>query len=322
MMRAARFEGNGRIVVESRAAPVAEAGEVVLRVRACALCGSDFRPLRQGWPVTPGHEIMGVVAAPGHRLHGRRALVFIPVFCGECSECRAGDMQLCANAGLVGWQRPGGYAEALAVPERCLLEVPDDIEDVLAPLLLDTIGTAAHGVRQAMRVVAPGPALVSGAGPIGLGALLVLRGMGFGPISVVEPGAYRSATAASFGATVLSAEAAGAQRFPLVIEAAGKDASRQLALEAVAPRGAVVQLGESDAWGIRENKAIRRKDFFLIRSFYFPLREFAANCELLRAGRADYRRLVDAEVGLDGLEALFAAFAAGQRLKPLLRLDG
>jgi L-iditol 2-dehydrogenase len=320
MMRAARFEGGGRIVVERCAEPAAGPGEVVLRVRACALCGSDLRPLRQGWPVTPGHEIMGVVQAPGHRLHGRRALVFIPAFCGECRECRSGNPQLCATAGLVGWQRPGGYAEALAVPERCLLEVPDDIEDVLAPLLLDTIGTAAHGVRQALRVVAPGPALVMGAGPIGLGALLVLGGMGFGPISVVEPGAYRAGVAASFGATVLSAEAAGAQHFPLVVEAAGKDAARQLALEAVAPRGALVQLGESDAWSIRETKAIRRKDFFLIRSFYFPPAEFAANCDLLRACRADYRRLVDEEAGLDGLEALFAAFARGERLKPLMRI--
>jgi threonine dehydrogenase-like Zn-dependent dehydrogenase len=321
MMQAAKFEGNGRIVIERCAAPVAGPGEVVLRVSACALCGSEImRPLRQGWPMPPGHEIMGVVEAPGHRLDGRRVVVFIPVFCGECSECRSGNMHLCDTAGLVGWQRPGGYAEAVAVPERCLLEVPDDIEDVLAPLLLDTIGTAAHGVRQAMRVVAPGPALVVGAGPIGLGALLVLGGMGFGPISVVEPGAYRAAAAASFGATVLTAEAAAAAlRFPLVIEAAGKDASRQLALETVAPRGAVVQLGESDVWTIRENRAVRRKEFFLIRSFYFPPREFAANCDLLRAGRADYRRLVDAEVGLDGLEALFAAFAAGERLKPLLR---
>jgi L-iditol 2-dehydrogenase len=322
MMRAARFLGEGRITVAVCDEPVAAADEVVLRVGACALCGSDLRPYRQGWPMPPGHEIMGVVDSPGHRLHGRRAVVFIPVFCGTCEPCRAGDVHLCDTAGLVGWQRPGGYAEAVAVPERCLLEVPDDIDDVLAPLLLDTIGTAAHGIRQALRVVAPGPALVSGAGPIGLGALLVLRGLGFGPISVIEPGVYRAAAAASLGAEVLTPEALGARRFPLVVEAAGKDAARQLALEAVAPHGAVVQLGESDAWNIRENRAVRRKQYFLIRSFYFPPGDFAANCDLLRAAKDDYRRLVDAEAGLDGLAALFAEFAAGRRLKPLLRPGG
>ena len=322
MMRAARFAGEGRIVVEQRPDPEPGSDEVVLRVRSTALCGSDLRPWRQGWPCTPGHEIMGVVESPGHRLHGRRALVYIAVFCGECPDCRRGDRHLCATAGLVGWQRPGGYAEALAVPERCLLEVPDDIEDDLAPLLLDTIGTAAHGVRQALRVISPGPALVTGAGPIGLGALLVLRGMGFGPISVVEPGAYRATVAASFGAEVLTPEAAADRFFPLVVEAAGKDASRQLALEVVAARGALVQLGESDAWSIRENKAIRRKDFFLIRSFYFPHGDYGENCDLLRANRADYLKLVDDHADLDGLESLFAAFAAGQRLKPQMRPSG
>lgn len=318
MIAAARFLGDGRIAVVPVADPDPAPGELRLRVSACALCGSDLRPLRQGWPVTPGHEILGVVEAPHHPLHGRRALVYIPVFCGTCAQCRAGDTQLCPTAELIGWQRPGGYAEALAVPEQCLIPVPDDIPDRLAPLLLDTIGTAAHGVRQAMRLVAPGPALVIGAGPIGLGALLVLRGLGFGPLAAVEPAEYRAGFAASLGAERLDAEAAAARRFALVVEAAGKDPARQLALEAVAPRGVVVQLGESDRWTIAETRAIRRKDFFLVRSFYFPIGDVDANLTLLRQAAADCVRLVDATAPLDGLEALFAVFARGERLKPLL----
>jgi threonine dehydrogenase-like Zn-dependent dehydrogenase len=318
MMHAARFLGEGRIAIEATPEPEPGPGEVLLRVSACALCGSDLRPLRQGWPVTPGHEILGVVEAPGHALHGRRALVYIPAFCGRCAQCAAGDTHLCATAELIGWQRPGGYAETLAVPRQCLIPVPDDIPDRLAPLLLDTIGTAAHGVRQAMRLVQPGPALVIGAGPIGLGALLVLRGLGFGPLAVVEPADYRAAFAAGLGVERLDAAAAAARRFPVVVEAAGKDPARQLALEAVAPRGVVVQLGESDAWSIAETRTIRRKDFFLVRSFYFPIADVAANLGLLRDAADDCVRLVDAMAPLEELEALFAAFARGERLKPLL----
>ncbi len=317
-MRAARFLGEGRIAVEEAPPPMPAAGEVRLRVRACALCGSDLRPLKRGWPVTPGHEVLGVVEQPGHAWHGRRALVYIPVFCGHCPECAAGMEQLCRNAAdLVGWQRPGGYADALSVPEQCLLPVPDDIPDQLAPLLLDTIGTAAHGARLARRVVQGGAALVLGAGPIGLGAILVLRGMGFGPVSVVEPAPYRARFAESLGARLVAAEDAAAQRFPLVIEASGKDAARQVGLEAVAPMGAMVQLGESDTWAVTETKAIRRKDFWLIRSFYFPRGDHDANIALLRADMEAYARLVDSSAGLDGLEALFAAFARGERLKPI-----
>jgi hypothetical protein len=83
----------------------------------------------------------------------------------------------------------------------------------------------------------------------------------------------------------------------------------------------VVQLGEADAWAVTETKAIRRKDFYYVRSFYFPLSEYAANIELLRANRARYERLVDARVPLAGLEELFAQFARGERLKPQLSLE-
>lgn len=317
-MRHATFQGEGRIAISDSAMPAPAEGEVLLRVAACALCGSDLRPLKQGWPLTPGHEIVGIVDHPGHRLNGRRCLVYIPAFCGRCASCRAGDTHLCAEMpGLIGWQRPGGYAEALAVPEQCLIPVPDDIPTELAPLLLDTIGTAGHGVRLARRIVTQGPALVLGAGPIGLGAIMVLRQMGHGPIHVAELQPHRREFAARFGAVAVDAGRLP-HAYPLVIEATGKDAARQAGLEAVAPRGAVIQLGESDAWAVNETKPIRRKDFYYIRSFYFPLEEFADNVELLRGAMPEYRQFVDARVPLDGLESLFGEFAAGRRIKPQL----
>ena len=318
-MRAARFFGEGRIAVEEVLDPAPAEGEVRVRIAACALCGSDLRPLHRGWPFTPGHEIAGQVDQPGHPRHGQRVAVYIPVFCERCEACASGRTHLCQNSReLVGWQRHGGYAEAVAVPERCLLPLPDDVPDHLAPLLLDTIGTTAHGVRLARRVVQGGRALVLGAGPIGLGAIIVLRRMGFGPISVVDPAAYRLGFAATLGAEPVSAEAAAQGRYALVVEATGKDAARQVALEAVGVEGVILQLGESDAWNITETRSIRLKDFFLLRSFYFPIGDFAANLELLRADRAAYESLVDDRAGLDGLEALFAAFARGERLKPVL----
>ena len=312
-MRASRFLGEGRIGVVETPEPT---GGVRLQVLACALCGSDLRPWRQGWPVTPGHEVLGRVDQPGDVLHGSRALLYIPAFCGHCAECRAGRTNLCeAMPPLLGWQVPGGYAELVAAPRQCLMPLPDWVPDRLAPLLLDTIGTVAHGVRQAHRVVEPGPALVLGAGPIGLGAILVLRRFGFKPIHVIEPASYRGQVAAELGA--LPADAQDPPRTLLVVEASGKDAARQLAMEAVAPGGAVVQLGESDAWHLTETRPIRRKDFFLIRSFYFPFSDLAENFELLRDDEADYARLVDDTADLDGLDGLFAAFARGERLKPL-----
>ena len=319
-MKAAKFEGDGRISVVEAPMPQVAAGEVLMRVVACSLCGSDLRPWRQGWPRTPGHEVFGVVHQPGHALQGRRCLAYIPVWCGRCPECQAGQNHICRNAQeLIGWQRPGGYAEYLAVPQQCLLPVPDDIPDHLAPLLLDTIGTAGHGVRLARRVVDKGRVLVLGAGPIGLGGLLVLQHFGFEQVDVFDPNPYRRGIAASLGAVPLEAIPPDAA-YDLVLECSGKDAGRQSALEAVRALGAVVQLGESDAWQIQETKAIRRKDFYCIRSFYFPISEYAENIEILRRGRARFEHLVDAQVSLEGLSTLFAQFAAGDRIKPQLHL--
>jgi threonine dehydrogenase-like Zn-dependent dehydrogenase len=319
-MKAAKFEGDGRISVVEAPMPQVAAGEVLMRVVACSLCGSDLRPWRQGWPRTPGHEVFGVVHQPGHALQGRRCLAYIPVWCGRCPECQAGQNHICRNAQeLIGWQRPGGYAEYLAVPQQCLLPVPDDIPDHLAPLLLDTIGTAGHGVRLARRIVDKGRVLVLGAGPIGLGGLLVLQHFGFEQVDVFDPNPFRRGIAASLGAVPLEAIPPDAA-YDLVLECSGKDAGRQSALEAVRALGAVVQLGESDAWQIQETKAIRRKDFYCIRSFYFPISEYAENIEILRRGGARFERLVDAQVSLEGLSTLFAQFAAGDRIKPQLHL--
>jgi threonine dehydrogenase-like Zn-dependent dehydrogenase len=317
-MKFARFHGEGRISVEQGPEPEPGPDELLVRVKSCALCGSELKQWRNGWPFTPGHEIFGVIDAPQHPRHGQRVAVYIPVFCGDCEDCTSGRTHLCSSRTLIGWQRNGGYADQLVAPERCLLDVPDDISDTLAPLLLDVIGTTAHGVRLAQRVVDHGKALVVGAGPIGLGAIIVLRAMGFGPIDVIDPVSYRAEFAASLGARIAAADTAASGRYRIVVEASGKDAGRQLALEAVGPEGAVIQIGESDGWAITETRSIRLKDFYLIRSFYFPRADFAPNIEILRNNRHDFSRLVDDIAPLEGLNDLFAAFAEGKRLKPLM----
>lgn len=321
-MHYAVFEGRGSIRIAQGERPQPKAGEVLLQVGACSLCGSDLRPWRQGWSFTPGHEIVGRVVQPDHALHGQRCLVYIPQWCGQCPSCVGGYPQLCeALPDLVGWQRHGGYAEWVCVPEQCLIPVPNDVPTHLAPLLLDTLGTAGHGVRLSQRVLPnPSRVLVLGAGPIGLGALLVLRQMNYGPLEIFDPNPTRLAFASSLGAQTID-QIDPSERYPLVIECSGKDAARQQALESVQPLGAVVQLGEADAWQIQESKPIRRKDFFYIRSFYFPLQEFEANLAILRSERAACERLVDSKVALEGLARLFGEFARGERIKPQLFLQ-
>ncbi len=319
-MRAATFLGDGAIRIDDKPVAPAMPGEVAVDVLACALCGSELRVFKQGWPVTPGHEIVGRVNHPGHAMHGKRVLVYMPIWCGRCEMCLAGHEHLCtADMGLVGWQCDGGYAERVNVPDQCLIEVPDDIPTHLAPLLLDTIATAGHGIRLARRVVQAGRVLVIGAGPIGLGTVLTAQAMGLSDIHIAEIKVKRRELAVHFGAKALTDDVMGLthrDRFPMVFETTGSHAGRQRALELTAPLGVCVFLGESNTWEVAENKPIRRKDFFITRSFYFPRSEFTANVELLRSDMARYAQLVDEKVPLAELNTLFTAFAAGDCIKP------
>ena len=324
-MKSAFFHGERRVTLVDTPRPEPAAGEVVLRVRRTALCGSDAKPWVKGQKVTPGHEIFGVVEQPGHRLHGQRSLVYIPVFCGHCESCAIGDTHMCQTVSLlIGWDKSGGYAEYLAVPEQCLLPVPDDIEDDLAPLLLDTIGTTAHAIRFVMRLAPPddpGAVLVTGAGPVGLGGIIALQKLGYGEIFVSDLKEERLALAESFGAC-RHPVGDDSRKFRLIVECSGAHAARSLGMEIVAPRGVLVLVGENDhPWPVQENKAIRRKDFHMVRTFYFPVGDFPANVEWLRRDKAKYRRLVDATFGLDALPEMFARFAAGELVKPMLAFD-
>lgn len=113
-MQAAIFHGHERITIERVAMPDVLAGEVLVRVSRTALCGSDFKLWHKGAEFTAGHEIFGVVEQPGHRLHGRRCAVYIPLHCDHCAACKRGDTQMCLEvSSLIGWNRPG------AMPNMC-----------------------------------------------------------------------------------------------------------------------------------------------------------------------------------------------------------
>lgn len=321
-MHAAVFHGNRKITIGEVERPVADAGEVLLRVKRTALCGSDAKLWLKGAEFTPGHEVLGVVEHPGHAKDGKRCLVYIPVHCGRCESCLTGDTQMClVESVLVGWNRPGGYAEYLTVPEQCLLEVPDDIEDDIAPLLLDTIGTAAHGIRFVMPLVPPQktcPVLVTGAGPVGMGALVALQNLGYSDVHVSDLKDERLRLAEEFGARRHPVGSRD-KRFKLIVECSGAHAARSIGMEIVLPRGVLILIGESDLpWPVQENKSIRRKDFYMVRTFYFPKSDFPLNVELLRKEKARYRQLVDAQFGISELPEMFGRFAAGELVKPLL----
>ncbi len=328
-MRSAKFLGQDKITIEETPVPKPGPGEVLIKTSYCGICGSDKRLFHNGAKVTPGHELTGVVVENGAGADvpiGTRGAVYIHKFCGACKFCRVGETNRCLTGnGLVGWQTPGGYAEYLLAPAQSIIPLPDDIGDDEGVLLLDTIGTAAYGIRKCVDAAnsraRADDAVVIGCGPLGLGSLLVLIGLGWKNVYVFDPAESRLQTALAFGGKRVDPnDAANASRFSIVVEASGSQPGRLAAINLVEAGGAVLFLGESDLpTTVQETPKLRRKDCNYMRTFYFPISQARDNMALLRACRARYRQMIADVVPLEEIEHAFVDFIAGKTLKPLVK---
>ena len=188
MRRAVSTEDPTRFEIEEYEAEPPGLGEVLLRVRASGICGSDLHSYRDesrwlspegGWQAgrTPGHEVAGEVAELGEGVQGlaegQRVALQPRPFCGVCDACRGGRTELCRySPGLFGEQMPGGCSEYLTVPAPNLFPVADDLDFAVAALA-EPLAVGVHGHRVAAQLDPTRPTkgervAVLGAGPIGL----------------------------------------------------------------------------------------------------------------------------------------------------------
>jgi L-iditol 2-dehydrogenase len=194
--------------------PVPEIGDedLLVRVKACGVCGSDVHGYdgstgRRIPPLVMGHEAAGVVERAGGRVtdfaKGDRVTFDSTVFCGHCAYCRRGDVNLCDNRRVLGvscgdYRRHGAFAEFVAVPARITYRLPDSVPFEHAALI-EALSVAMHAVNR--KVSGPrDPVVVIGCGMIGLLIQQVLRVKGCGPIVAVDIDARRRAMAEKMGA--------------------------------------------------------------------------------------------------------------------------
>lgn len=188
-MRAAVYRGPGRVVVEEVPVPEIGAGEVLIRVAACGICGTDIKKIQHGFVRAPqilGHEVAGTVVAVGSGVTrwrvGDRVVSFHHIPCGNCFYCEQKLYSQCAGykkTGLTAGFDPngGGFGEYVrAMPwiaERGMVAIPDDVSFDEATFV-EPVNTCLKAVRRAR--VAPGEsALVIGQGPVGLLLMMLAR---------------------------------------------------------------------------------------------------------------------------------------------------
>lgn len=166
-------------------------GEVLVRVMACGICGSDVpRIYKTGahvHPLIPGHEFAGEVVSLGAEADenwlGKRVGVFPLIPCGECGPCTNKQYEMCRNYSYLGSRRDGGFAEYVAVPQENLIELPKEVSFEVAAML-EPMAVAVHAMR-GIGVGVTDAVAVCGMGTIGLLLLMFLQEMGVTNIYVI-----------------------------------------------------------------------------------------------------------------------------------------
>ncbi|HEX6349824.1 MAG TPA: galactitol-1-phosphate 5-dehydrogenase [Candidatus Dormibacteraeota bacterium] len=250
-MKALVWLGPEHLQLQDVGEPRPGPGEVLVRTEAAGICGSEIegylgRMSNRVPPLVMGHEYAGVVSEVGPGAdpawRGRRVAVNPIVGCGRCAYCRAGDRNLCPDRHLIGIGSPGGFAEASAVPERCLFALPDGMDARLGALV-EPLANGVHAIRRA-GVDRPARVVVIGAGTIGLGCLQAALLHGAQSVTMVERHPRRRQHALELGAHEAVADAAEVKpSADLVVDAAGAAVTRRAAIELLGPAGTAVFIG-------------------------------------------------------------------------------
>jgi threonine dehydrogenase-like Zn-dependent dehydrogenase len=251
-MLVAAWTANRTLAIETRPDPAPGAGETLVRVDACGICGSDLHFFRGEFNpapgMVPGHEIAGTVIGGGTLAPGTPVTVDPTIGCGACAACRSGQTPTCGRLGTIGISLHGGLQQQIAVPDANVYALPDGISPVLASLA-EPLAVCVRGVNTA-NLPLGGGVLVLGAGTIGLLTLLLLRDTAK-EVAITARYPHQRELALKWGASAVfepgSADLrawAKAHRPDAVIETVGGNANTlSEAVYSVRPGGVVVALG-------------------------------------------------------------------------------
>ncbi len=343
-MKAGVLRGANVLACETVEDPRPETGDIVVRVRAATVCGTDIRIFRGRktvgvrYPSILGHEFSGEIVDTGGRPDyraGDAVCVCPAIACGHCRRCLRGHENICENLVAVGYQIDGAFAEYIRIPARALengnvLPLPDGLDHERAalaePLACVMNGQDLAGVGLGDRVA------VLGAGPIGLLHLKLARLAGAGRILVSDPNPLRRQAALQAGADVVVDPAAddvraavrsmtGGEGADRVIVAIGVPALADLALGLARPRGSVslfagFSAGETASLDVN---AIHYDELKVTGAFGLTRRQFARALDLIASGRLDVAPLITHRFGLDDVTAALAMAEQGGAIKVVVR---
>ncbi len=328
----------GAELVERRV-PVPGPGEVLLRMEAASICGTDYHLYRwDPWareiltpPVVLGHELAGRVIAAGSEVtrvrDGDLVGVESHLVCWSCAQCRAGDMHLCRRLKVIGAHVDGGFAEYMAVPEANAIESNGLDPAVVA--LQEPMGNAVHAAF--VEPIEGRTVAVTGAGPIGLLSVAIARAAGAAWVVATDVEPFRLELARQMGADLaLDArepdtadrivEATGGDGVEVVLEMSGSQAALDQALHFITRGGRISLLGifaspvEMHLSDLVIQKGLRLHGVYGRRIY----RTWEQTQDLLRSGAVDPGPLITHRLDLADWERGFELVASRHAGKVVL----
>jgi L-iditol 2-dehydrogenase len=265
-MKALVLTAYNSLTIQSEPIPQFGPEDVLVRVKACAICGSDVHGMdgssgRRIPPVIMGHEASGIIEKTGDKVSeyqpGDRVTFDSTIYCGTCYFCRRGEINLCDNRRVIGvscddYRMNGAFAEYIAVPQRILYRVPGSVSFEQAAMV-EPLSVAFHALRRSP-VSLNQTALVVGSGMIGLLIIQLLKLAGCGQIVAVDRVQERLDMARKFGADqILNADSDDVfeavqslthhRGADVSFEVVGMTATTQTAIQCVKKGGAVTLVG-------------------------------------------------------------------------------
>jgi threonine dehydrogenase-like Zn-dependent dehydrogenase len=315
-MKALVLKEPSRFSYEEVPEAVPAVGEVLVRVRACGICGSDVHGMdgstgRRRPPVIMGHEAAGTIAEAGAAVSGwtpgDRVTFDSTIWCGACRHCRRGEINLCDDRRVLGvscaeYRRDGAFAEYVVVPARVLYRLPDSLPFEEAALV-ESLSVAVHAAAR-LPVRLGDTALVVGAGTIGLLAIQALKARGCALVAAADVAGERLELARRLGADAgidtRTADAAVEMRrltngwgADVAVEAVGLPATIRIAVESVRKGGALALVGNvSPEVGLPLQSVVTRE--ISLFGSCASNGEYPACLELMARRRVDVRPLISA----------------------------
>jgi 2-desacetyl-2-hydroxyethyl bacteriochlorophyllide A dehydrogenase len=285
--------------VQLQEVPVSEPanGEVLLKIDAVGICGSDMHAYHGKDPrrkpgLILGHEFCGTVVeskstrySVGHRVTGNPLIT-----CGVCDYCVQGRNNLCSDRTMVGMTRPGAFAQWMTIPASSLIDIPQDMPAAHAALT-EPAATALHAINASLRCMArPLPenrVLVIGGGAIGLLTALLLKHYGCHAVALAETNPLRRASAIKRAQVVAydpRETPVQENGFDYVIDAVGSVATRKDALKAVRPGGVVMHIGLQDWASEIDMRKLTLAEITLMGTYTYSTADLRATVQLLAQG--------------------------------------